>query len=494
MGEPSRIFNQEQKNTEMNYSLLIGREKEENTLKTLLTNFGKLSVEDKITSKKGIYIYGEPGVGKSYFVKRVLREMNYDILSFDTGMVRNKALFDQISSNNMSVHSVLSMLKRNPKKIAIVMDDINSMNNGDKGSMSALIKIIRAKKTKKHKTEDTSMNPIICIGSGLNNSGKKISELTKACHVIELKRPTTEQIKDILHKQYYPIDSMQTDSLANYIQNDLNKLNIIMKLYTTNPDILNNKVFRDIFVLKSNNDSNKRIIKEIYNGNPSIETHSSLIGETERTTIGLYWHENIPDVIDRLNESDGKKTKTNKTTELYINVLNNMCFADYIDRITFKKQIWKFNEMSSLIKTFKTQRILSSYINNHGGKTTMATTYPFPESNIRFTKILTKYSNEYNNFVFFQEVGKKLCLDIKDIHYFFMKLKYHYPMTQTNRNCEINPVECENVSCIDIKRIYKYLTKMYVKNEILSKCCGDESDDLDLDLDEFDEEYIEYDN
>jgi len=245
-------------------------------------------------------------------------------------------------------------------------------------------------------------------------------------------------------------------------------------------------------VLKSNNDSNKRIIKEIYNGNPSIETHSSLIGETERTTIGLYWHENIPDVIDRLNESDGKKTKTNKTTELYINVLNNMCFADYIDRITFKKQIWKFNEMSSLIKTFKTQRILSSYINNHGGKTTMATTYPFPESNIRFTKILTKYSNEYNNFVFFQEVGKKLCLDIKDIHCFFMKLKYDYPMTQTNRNCEINPVECENVSCIDIKRIYKYLTKMYVKNRILSKWGGDDCDDLDFD--EFDEEYIEYDN
>ncbi len=45
--------------------------------------------------------------------------------------------------------------------------------NGDKGSsISALIKIIRAKKTKKHKSEDTSINPIICIGNGLLNIGK----------------------------------------------------------------------------------------------------------------------------------------------------------------------------------------------------------------------------------------------------------------------------------------------------------------------------------
>ena len=41
-------------------------------------------------------------------------------------------------------------------------------------------------------------------------------------------------------------------------------------------------------------------------------------------------------------------------------VLDNMCFADYIDRITFQKQIWIFNEMSSLIKTFKSL-VLTSF-------------------------------------------------------------------------------------------------------------------------------------
>ena len=40
----------------------------------------------------------------------------------------------------------------------------------------------------------------------------------------------------------------------------------------------------------------------------------------------------------------------------YINQLDNICFADYIDRITFQKQIWQFNEMSSLIKTFNNNK------------------------------------------------------------------------------------------------------------------------------------------
>jgi ATP-binding cassette subfamily F protein 3 len=39
------------------------------------------------------------------------------------------------------------------------------MNNGDKGGINSLIKIIRPKKTKKQKLEETTLNPIICIGN-----------------------------------------------------------------------------------------------------------------------------------------------------------------------------------------------------------------------------------------------------------------------------------------------------------------------------------------
>ena len=47
-----------------------------------------------------------------------------------------------------------------------------------------------------------------------------------------------------------------------------------------------------------------------------------------------------------------------KNQYFYKSVLDNICYADYIDRITFQKQIWQFNEMSSLIKTFKNNALL----------------------------------------------------------------------------------------------------------------------------------------
>jgi len=91
--------------------------------------------------------------------------LDYDIINYDAGDVRNKALIDNIASNNISNRNVLHMMTKKVKRIAIVMDEIDGMNNGDKGGITALIKIIRQKKTKKQRLENMTMNPIICIGN-----------------------------------------------------------------------------------------------------------------------------------------------------------------------------------------------------------------------------------------------------------------------------------------------------------------------------------------
>ena len=63
------------------------------------------------------------------------------------------------------------------KKIVIVMDEIDGMNNGDKGGINQLIKLIRPKKTKKQKMEDITLNPIICIGNyHVDKKNKGINE------------------------------------------------------------------------------------------------------------------------------------------------------------------------------------------------------------------------------------------------------------------------------------------------------------------------------
>ena len=130
-------------------------------------------------------------------------------------------------------------------------------------------------------------------------------------------------------------------------------------------------------------------------------------------------------------------------------MLNNICFADYIDRITFQKQIWQFNEMSSLIKTFNNNMLFHKHnLNIKNNK-----------NDIRFTKVLTKYSTEYNNSIFIQDICQKLNMDIKDMYAFFIQIKVK------NSEEEIsNILEDFEINKLDIKRIYKLLDTLLMVN------------------------------
>ena len=143
-------------------------------------------------TKKGLYIYGDPGSGKTTFITNILKELDYDIIKYDAGDIRNKSIIDTITKHNMSDKNVISMFYKKIQRISIIMDEIDGMNNGDKGGINSLIKIIRPKKTKKQKLEETTLNPIICIGN--YHIDKKIKELMKVCHVIKLKTPNKQQI------------------------------------------------------------------------------------------------------------------------------------------------------------------------------------------------------------------------------------------------------------------------------------------------------------
>ena len=140
---------------------ILNRNKIYNSIKNELEYFEKN--KENIDINRGFYIYGNSGVGKTKFIINLLNDLNYKIIKYDAGDIRNKTVIETISKNNMTDKSVVSMFNNNPKKIAIIMDEIDGMNNGDKGGINALIKLLRAKKTKKQKLEDTTSIPIICI-------------------------------------------------------------------------------------------------------------------------------------------------------------------------------------------------------------------------------------------------------------------------------------------------------------------------------------------
>ena len=436
-----------------NINEILNRNKIENDIKNILNDFS--NNYNNINYKKGIYIYGDSGSGKTKFVHKILKDLNYDIINYDAGDIRNKSLIDTITSNNISNHSVLDMLNKTKKKIAIVMDEIDGMNNGDKGGIASLIKLIRQKKTKKQRLENVTLNPIICIGNYFFD--KKIKELMKVCNVFELKSPTNKQIENLLNN-YIFIDKSLQNKVIKFIQNDLRKLQFIEKISKNKNKFLNDSFIDNILQHKSHNEDSKKITSYLFNNKISINDHNLLMNENDRTIVSLLWHENIIDIIEKNN--------IHNSNEVYLEILDNICFADYIDRITFQNQIWQFNEMSSLIKTFYNNKIFHNSLNKN--------TKPshIKSEDIRFTKVLTKYSTEYNNQLFIFNMCQSLDLDKKDLIAFFQELRLFLNVDIYNNIEEIEKYFIDyDINKLDIKRIFRFLDKNVKKdnNEILNE-------------------------
>ena len=436
----------------IDYNEILGRKEEEAQFMQILSSFE--ANKNNLLFKKGIYVYGNPGSGKTMFVLDILKRMNYDVVKYDAGDIRNKSIIDDITERNMSDKNIMSLFQKDVKKIAVLMDEIDGMNNGDKGGINTLIKLIRPKKTKKQKLEELSKNPIICIGN--YRIDKKIKELIKVCNVIELKTPTPKQIFDILHKLTPNISDVDGNILMRHIQCDLRKITNVVSLYKANPDVFKSDV---IFQLKSYNDDAKKITHNLMSNRYNFEEHNTIMNETDRTSVGLLWHENIIDLIEKTNKK--------KSIPFYLDQLENVCFADYIDRKTFQNQIWQFNEMSSLIKTMKNNKMYHEHFNVKPA---------CKPHDVRFTKVLTKYSTEYNNTLFIQNLSQQLGMDKNDLLGYFSLMNENYSDVDL-----LVILENHEISKLDINRMYRYIDK-YTKENALDIKYVETEDDFDEEL------------
>ena len=69
---------------------ILDREEIKNKIGNILINFSKN--KKNLLEKRGIYIYGAAGCGKTSFVKKLLKEFDYDIIHYDAGDIRNKSI------------------------------------------------------------------------------------------------------------------------------------------------------------------------------------------------------------------------------------------------------------------------------------------------------------------------------------------------------------------------------------------------------------------
>uniref|UniRef100_A0A6C0AHE6 AAA+ ATPase domain-containing protein n=1 Tax=viral metagenome TaxID=1070528 RepID=A0A6C0AHE6_9ZZZZ len=396
---------------------ILNRKDEERLFSVFMAEFNKL--DDK--SKKCIYIYGPSGCGKTTFAKNMLKKLDYDVISYDAGDTRNKGIVDNLNVSNMSDQNVLSSFMHKKAKIAILMDEIDCMNNGDKGGINSLIKLIRPKKTKRQQSEHITHVPIVCIGN--ISQDKKIKEMMKYCLVIELKLPTPQQTKLLLEQLVPPYAHIAPQV------HDLKKIHQLIQLNRHNfKGDVQSMLYTNV------HEDTKCLTKRIMNASNRFNEHIT-INDTDRTILALLWHENIIDVLQKMPQ------KT--CIGLYTVLLREVCFADYIDRITFQKQLWLFNEMSFLLKMFYTNYLFQS-VNREKYKV----------SDIRFTKILTKYSTEYNNTSFIQKMCSELSMDKSDVFSYMQMLKTTHTEPQIAQLFEHT-----EITLLDVQRFYRYIHK-----------------------------------
>jgi len=262
--------------------------------------------------------------------------------------------------------------------------------------------------------EQMTYIPIICIGN--TTYDKKMKELMKCCFVIELKPPTILQLKHLMDV-YVP-------KYASYYRDIKDLKKVFQMIHAEKVGFQGN--IQNMLYSPIHEDS-RQITMRLLNTPVSFSDHI-YINDTERTIISLLWHENIIDLLK-------------KKTSLYLSFLKEICYSDYLDRIMFQKQLWGLNEISFLLKTFYT-----NYLFHQESRPKI--------QDIRFTKVLTKYSTEYNNNGFIQKMCSELCLDKKDLLLYMQSLKPTYTDSQIAQKFEHT-----DITLLDIQRMYRYMNK-----------------------------------
>lgn len=342
--------------------------------------------KNNITS---IYIYGNTGIGKTTFINDILDDEKFNIIKFDIENNINKNSIQILNSTNLCNKSVMSFFKATHKKQnIIVLDDFENMCDNDKNLINILIKLIRPKKTKKQKLEDYLSVPIIIINN--NYTDKKIIEIKKYSYNFKLNSPTEAELKNVIQSNLPNISNINCINMIKNSNYNYNQLLLLINLYK-----YDQKIYTHILKNRYHN-KNTEVIKELYNNNFELSEFYEKICESDRTTYCLIYHENIYNKLITDN-----KTKI----EIYSKILENFCYCDYIDRFMFQRQLWELGEYSSLIKLFYNNYIIHNY------------ELPDYEKTIRFTKILTKYSSEYNNLMFVIKLCNLLNCTLNQLNY-----------------------------------------------------------------------------
>ena len=139
---------------------------------------------------KAVLISGPPGIGKSSAASIIAKQLGFEVTEVNASDTRGKSSSDvkdgvagkaSNAIREMVTNRAMSFFGGAPKKMCLIMDEVDGMSGGDRGGVMELITCIKLSKI-----------PIICICNDKYN--QKLKSLQNYTQDMPFSRPTKPQI------------------------------------------------------------------------------------------------------------------------------------------------------------------------------------------------------------------------------------------------------------------------------------------------------------
>ena len=323
-----------------------------------------------------LILHGPPGIGKTSLANIILESNDFDIIEFNSSDIRNqKTLEDKIENINGNVN-IIDFMSFKKKQIGIIIDELDGINNTEKGALKELINIIN--NTKKYSS------PFICTTNSIN---KKIELLKKKSLYIKLNKPTKTVVKQFINKicdnEKLDISDPIKTLLVDISQLDFRRILVLMEyLFSYNLSKLSDAEITNIIEKYDK----KNIDYTSYEATDKIlstyfKDFNNII-QSDSSNIGYLFYENFQNfIINNRKCSDTKKIDT--ISKIY----NCYSDSDLLDNKIYINQQFYLSNYNNYLK-FN----MPSYLINNLEKT------PYNKFNkLNYSTMINKISFEYLN-------------------------------------------------------------------------------------------------
>jgi SpoVK/Ycf46/Vps4 family AAA+-type ATPase len=369
-----------------------------------ITNYKKNSVI--CDTPKVLFIIGPTGIGKTLLADLILKNYNYQKIELNSTDVRSQKKIGEFLKKSLTYRNIVDMFNEGNKPIGILMDEIDTLCKlSDKGGFTEFLTILKQnekfhtlkkniadkKKMKKTKTKilvDDYIelyNPIICTANDVTD--KKITELKKYSEVINLQKPSHEEMVIIIDDLYKKNNQTITEDvkldISIYSQYDIRRLIIILEdlHYFSNGKIIDKILFEKF---KKTYDEKYEEIQLLDSTKILITKKLDILDSSRYFDVDclltpLMLYHNSIDFIKGTEDTPKKKLN------IYKNILNSLCIHDTIQTNIFEVQDW--DELYNVASIYGSS-IPNYYFNE------LKNNKPV---NIEFTSLLNKISQMFVN-------------------------------------------------------------------------------------------------